>query len=73
MTNSSRHPKIKLVFETTSLRIPLADIETLREVSGAVRNSMKYGQIAASIHEVGIIDVQKGPPIGVEEGPPLRI
>ena len=61
MTNSSRHPKIKLVFETTSLRIPLADIETLREVSGAVRNSMKYGQIAASVHEVGIIE----PPVVV--------
>lgn len=61
MTNSSRYPKIKLVFETTSLRIPLADIETLREVSGAVRNSMKYGQIAASVHEVGIIE----PPVVV--------
>ncbi|OHD05240.1 plasmid partitioning protein RepB C-terminal domain-containing protein [Sphingopyxis sp. RIFCSPHIGHO2_12_FULL_65_19] len=61
MTSSNRHPKIKLVFESTSLRIPLADIETLRDVSGAVRASMKYGQIAASIREVGIIE----PPVVV--------
>lgn len=61
MTSSSRHPKIKLVFESTSLRIPLADIETLRDVSGAIRATMKYGQIAASIREVGIIE----PPVVV--------
>jgi ParB-like chromosome segregation protein Spo0J len=61
MTSSSLHPKIRLIFESTSLRIPLADIETLREVSGAVRASMKYGQIAASIREVGIIE----PPVVV--------
>ena len=61
MTSGSRHPKIKLVFESTSLRIPLADIETLRDVSGAIRASMKYGQIAASIREVGIIE----PPVVV--------
>lgn len=61
MTHSSRHPKIKLIFESTSLRIPLADIDTLREVSGAIRASMKYGQIAASIREVGIIE----PPVVV--------
>lgn len=61
MTHSSRHPKIKLIFESTSLRIPLADIDTLREVTKAVRASMKYGQIAASIREVGIIE----PPVVV--------
>lgn len=61
MTHSSRHPKIKLIFEPTSLRIPLADIDTLREVTGAIRASMKYGQIAASIREVGIIE----PPVVV--------
>lgn len=61
MTHSSRHPKIKLIFESTSLRIPLADIDTLREVTGAIRASMKYGQIAASIREVGIIE----PPVVV--------
>lgn len=61
MTGDRQPQAIKLVFEATSLRIPLADIETLREVSGAIRNSMKYGQIAASIREVGIIE----PPVVV--------
>lgn len=43
------------------MRIALADIEPLREVNAAVRNSKKFAQIAASIREVGIIE----PPVVV--------
>ena len=52
MTGSSRHRKIKLAFETTSLRIPLADIEMLRAMTPAIKKSVKYAQIEASIREV---------------------
>lgn len=61
MTGRNRNRKIKLAFEQTSLRIPLADIELLRAVTPAIKRSVKYGQIAASIREVGIIE----PPVVV--------
>lgn len=47
---------VRLGFEETTIRIPLEAIMPLREVSSAVRKSVKYGQIAASIAEVGIIE-----------------
>lgn len=47
---------VKLGFEETSVRIPIDSIMPLREISAAVKNSVKYGQIAASIAEVGIIE-----------------
>lgn len=43
-------------FEETTLRISIADIVPLHEVYPEVRKSVKYGQIAASIKEVGIIE-----------------
>jgi hypothetical protein len=61
MTRGNRQRKIRLAFESTSLRIPLADIEMLRAMTPAIRRSVKYGQIAASICEVGIIE----PPVVV--------
>lgn len=61
MTVNTRTRKIKLAFEQTSLRIALADIELLRAVTPAIKRSVKYGQIAASISEVGIIE----PPVVV--------
>jgi ParB-like chromosome segregation protein Spo0J len=61
MTRTPRNRKIKLAFEPTSLRIPLTDIEMLRAMTPAIRKSVKYGQIAASIREVGIIE----PPVVV--------
>jgi len=61
MTGSPRRRKIKLAFETTSLRIPLGDIEMLRAMTPAIKKSIKYGQIEASIREVGIIE----PPVVV--------
>jgi hypothetical protein len=55
---SGRHSGImvKLAFEEASLRIPIEAILPLRSVSAAVKKSVKYGQIAASIAEVGIIE-----------------
>ncbi|MBS0532713.1 MAG: ParB N-terminal domain-containing protein [Proteobacteria bacterium] len=47
---------VKLGFEETSIRIPIDAIMPLREVTATTRRSIKYGQIAASIAEVGIIE-----------------
>lgn len=55
--------ELKLAFEPSSLRIPLSQIEPLREVSERIRKSVKYGQIAASMREVGIIE----PPVVVRD------
>ncbi|MEO8724209.1 MAG: plasmid partitioning protein RepB C-terminal domain-containing protein [Sphingobium sp.] len=61
MSASKQTKPVKLAFETTSLRIQLDEIELLRIVSPAVKRSIKYGQIEASIREVGIIE----PPVVV--------
>src|SRR3546814_5259910 len=45
----------------SSLRIPLGQIQLLRTMPEPMRRSVKYGQIAASIREVGIIE----PPVVV--------
>lgn len=47
---------VRLAFEEASLRISIDAIMPLRSVSAAVKKSVKYGQIAASIAEVGIIE-----------------
>lgn len=47
---------VALAFESETLRIHIVDILPLRELAHSVRNSVKYGQIAASISEVGIIE-----------------
>lgn len=49
-------PIMTRAFEDTTLRIPISDIMPLREMRPAVRKSVKYGQIASSIREVGIIE-----------------
>lgn len=59
MTKSPVH----LSFESTSLRIPIAEIEPLKQLSAAVIRSVKYAQIAASIAELGIIE----PPIVIRD------
>lgn len=56
MSNKKPIIPVKLGFEETSLRIPIDAILPLREVPETVRKTMKYGQIAASIAEVGIIE-----------------
>jgi hypothetical protein len=54
---------VKLGFEEASLRIPIDAILPLREVTDALRKTIKYNQIAASIAEVGIIE----PPVVVRD------
>lgn len=54
MTKPAR--QIKLAFEPTSLRINIDEIEPLRPLSSSKKASTKYAQIAASIHEIGIIE-----------------
>jgi hypothetical protein len=63
MTARQTATPVPLAFESATLRIALKDILPLREVSSATRKSVKYGQIAASIREVGIIE----PPVVVRD------
>jgi ParB-like chromosome segregation protein Spo0J len=43
-------------FEEASRRVAIADIQPLRSVSDAIKKSPKYGQIVASIDEIGIVE-----------------
>lgn len=54
--STNRPMPVRLAFEEASLRISIDAIMPLRFVSAAVKKSVKYGQIAASIAEVGIIE-----------------
>lgn len=47
---------VRLAFEEASLRIPIDAIMPLRALPATVKKSVKYGQIAASTAEVGIIE-----------------
>lgn len=67
MSTARTVPSVQLGFEMTSLRIPIAQIEPLRAVTSAIRKSVKFGQIAASIAEVGLIE----PPVVLRK-PRLR-
>lgn len=55
---------VAVAFEHATLRISIDDILPLRKVPANVRKSVKYGQIAASITEVGIIE----PPVVSRDG-----
>lgn len=63
MSKAAAVPRVQLGFEMTSLRIPIAQIEPLRAVTTATRKSVKFGQIAASIVEVGLIE----PPVVIRK------
>lgn len=56
MTGPFMKSTLRIGFEETTVRVAVAAIMPLREVSDTVRKSLKYGQIAASIAEVGIIE-----------------
>lgn len=56
-------PLLAKAFEDSTLRIPTADITPLREIRPAIRSTVKYRQIVASIEEVGIIE----PPVVVRD------
>jgi ParB-like chromosome segregation protein Spo0J len=54
-----RHPvtrSVKMGFEENTLRISITDIKPLKIVSEALKNTPKYGQIAASIREIGLVE-----------------
>ena len=63
MSKTPTIPRVQLGFEMTSLRIPIAQIEPLRTLTSAIRKSIKFGQIAASIAEVGLIE----PPVVIRK------
>ena len=52
----SAHQPVRSAFEKIVVRIPLVDIDVLREVGANAKRTAKYAQIAASIQEVGIIE-----------------
>jgi ParB-like chromosome segregation protein Spo0J len=54
---------VAIAFEEATLRVPLSDIQPLREVPPTVRKSVKYAQIAASMLEIGIIE----PPVVIRD------
>lgn len=57
MTRSSNGGRVRMAFEQLGVTLALADIKPLREVSRQVRRSPKYAQIAASIREVGLVEL----------------
>ncbi|RSU45858.1 plasmid partitioning protein RepB C-terminal domain-containing protein [Sphingobium yanoikuyae] len=61
---TTRQSTVRMAFERASIRIPIAEIGLLRDVTPAVRKTLKYGQIAASIAEVGLIE----PPVVARDG-----
>jgi hypothetical protein len=56
MTDTPDEPPVKMAFEGRSVQVPIASIQPLRQITAAVRKSMKFAQIRASIGEVGIIE-----------------
>lgn len=63
MKGPSNDVPVPLSFESTSLRIPIAEILPLKQLVPSVLKSVKYSQIAASIAEVGIIE----PPVVIRD------
>ncbi|MBY3117280.1 plasmid partitioning protein RepB C-terminal domain-containing protein [Rhizobium laguerreae] len=63
MKSSFATSSVPLSFENMSLRIPIAEILPLKQLSSAALKSVKYAQIAASIDEVGIIE----PPVVIRD------
>jgi hypothetical protein len=56
MARKTSIPSVKAAFEGVAVQLAIADIQPLRLVTPAVRGSVKYAQITASIREVGIIE-----------------
>lgn len=63
MTGNENSAAISQAFEQTTLRIKVSDILPLRDVTNKIRKSVKYGQIASSVKEVGIIE----PPVVIRD------
>lgn len=58
---SIAHPKspvsVSSAFQRTPISLRFSDIDTLREVPPKIKKSAKYAQIAASINEIGLIEL----------------
>src|ERR1700733_5165684 len=56
MARKSATSTVTMAFEETELQIAIADIQPLKLISEAAKNTCKYAQIAASIREVGVVE-----------------
>jgi len=56
MARKSNAPIVKSGFEEKVMKLSISDIEPLRPVSAFVKASVKYGKIAASIREIGVVE-----------------
>jgi len=56
MTGQLATATVKMAFEGEGQRVAIADIQPLRLISEALKKTPKYAQIAASMHELGIIE-----------------
>src|SRR6202035_4215395 len=56
MVRKTATAPVRMGFERNDLRIAIADIPPLKLVASAVKKTHKYGQIAASIREIGIVE-----------------
>lgn len=63
MGKTSVAARVAYIFEPTTKRITLADIQPLHIVTEAAKKSPKYRQIVASIREIGIVE----PPVVVRD------
>ena len=56
MPRMARAVPVKIGFEKSRLEIPITQIQPLRLVSDAVKKTLKYAQIVASIREIGVVE-----------------
>jgi ParB-like chromosome segregation protein Spo0J len=63
-----KHPPVVAGFEDATRRIAIADILPLRAVSAALKRSVKYATIVASIKEVGVIEAPVVSPARADPG-----
>lgn len=53
---SDAPPPIRISFESKVLRIPVSSILPLRPMTKRILESKRYGRIAVSVHEIGVIE-----------------
>ena len=52
----AKHDKVTMAFEPEGIRIALTDILPVKQLAASTKSGRKYKQIAASIHEIGLIE-----------------
>jgi hypothetical protein len=70
MKADGQSPDMRVVaaFQGAGITIPLASIQSLREVSPSMKRSAKYAQILASVVEIGIIEPPVVVPLPAQPG-----